>query len=67
MNSSVTLECVSTPNSLLKAQIALIGCGVMAESIIAGLLRKKLVEPTQNLPVIHALRVGMIRSKDYRM
>ncbi len=32
---------------LKETKLAFIGCGVMAESIIAGLLRKKLVEPQQ--------------------
>ncbi len=32
---------------LTDSKLAFIGCGVMAESIIAGLLRMKLVEPTQ--------------------
>ncbi len=34
-------------NNLLKTKLAFIGCGVMAESIIKGLLRKDLVQPTQ--------------------
>lgn len=34
-------------NLLATTNLAFIGCGVMAESIVAGLLRKKLVEPTQ--------------------
>lgn len=34
-------------NLLEKTQLAFIGCGVMAESIIAGLLRKKLVDSKQ--------------------
>ncbi len=34
-------------NPLTRARIAFIGCGVMAEAIIAGLLRKKLVTPEQ--------------------
>src|SRR6185503_20572191 len=34
-------------NPLSNCRLAFIGCGVMAESIIAGLLRKKLVGPEQ--------------------
>ncbi len=34
-------------NNLANTKLAFIGCGVMAESIIAGLLRKKLVQPAQ--------------------
>lgn len=34
-------------NNLSETNLAFIGCGVMAESIIAGLLRKKLVTPAQ--------------------
>src|SRR5262249_8003549 len=34
-------------NPLSNARLAFIGCGVMAEAIIAGLLRKKLVGPEQ--------------------
>lgn len=34
-------------NDLTKAQLAFVGGGVMAESMIAGLLRKKLVKPEQ--------------------
>ena len=34
-------------NPLSNCRLAFIGCGVMAEAIIAGLLRKKLVEPAQ--------------------
>ena len=34
-------------NNLADTKLAFIGCGVMAESIIAGLLRKKLVAATQ--------------------
>jgi pyrroline-5-carboxylate reductase len=37
----------TTENNLKDAQMAFIGCGVMAESMIAGLLRKKLVKPKQ--------------------
>lgn len=36
-----------TPKHLDNIRIAFIGCGVMAESIIAGLLRQKLVSPGQ--------------------
>lgn len=36
-----------SPNVLKKARMAFIGCGVMAEAIIAGLLRKQLVTPEQ--------------------
>ena len=35
------------PNVLAKTRLAFIGCGVMAEAIIAGLLRKQLVAPEQ--------------------
>jgi pyrroline-5-carboxylate reductase len=34
-------------NPLTNARLAFIGCGVMAEAIIAGLLRKQLVKPEQ--------------------
>ena len=34
-------------NNLLNAKLAFIGCGVMAESMVAGLLRKNLVKPEQ--------------------
>ena len=34
-------------NPLAGAQLSFIGCGVMAEAIIAGLLRQKLVTPEQ--------------------
>ena len=34
-------------NNLANTKLAFIGCGVMAESIVAGLLRKKLVQPAQ--------------------
>jgi pyrroline-5-carboxylate reductase len=34
-------------NNLSNTKLAFIGCGVMAESIIAGLLRKNLVQPDQ--------------------
>ena len=34
-------------NALSNSRLAFIGCGVMAEAIIAGLLRKKLVGPEQ--------------------
>jgi pyrroline-5-carboxylate reductase len=33
--------------TLLRTKIAFIGCGVMAESMLAGLLREKLVQPEQ--------------------
>jgi pyrroline-5-carboxylate reductase len=36
-----------TVNPLLTAQLSFIGCGVMAEAIIAGLLRQELVAPAQ--------------------
>jgi pyrroline-5-carboxylate reductase len=36
-----------TENPLAKTRFAFIGCGVMAESIVAGLLRKNLVTPEQ--------------------
>src|SRR5258705_13364214 len=35
------------PNPLDNARLAFIGCGVMAEAIIAGLLRKQLVNADQ--------------------
>jgi pyrroline-5-carboxylate reductase len=35
------------PNNLSNANLSFIGCGVMAESMIAGLLRKNLVAPEQ--------------------
>ncbi|HTG92932.1 MAG TPA: pyrroline-5-carboxylate reductase [Pyrinomonadaceae bacterium] len=41
--SNETLE----PNVLTNTRLAFIGCGVMAEAIIAGLLRKQLVTPQQ--------------------
>jgi pyrroline-5-carboxylate reductase len=34
-------------NPLSNSRLAFIGCGVMAEAVIAGLLRKKLVDPDQ--------------------
>src|SRR6266508_6971156 len=34
-------------NSLQDASLSFIGCGVMAEAIIAGLLRRELVTPAQ--------------------
>jgi pyrroline-5-carboxylate reductase len=34
-------------NNLANTKLAFIGCGVMAESIVAGLLRKNLVQPEQ--------------------
>ena len=37
----------TTENNLKDARLAFIGCGVMAESMIAGLLRKNLVAPEQ--------------------
>lgn len=37
----------STKTSLEKTEIAFIGCGVMAESILAGILRQNLVKPEQ--------------------
>jgi len=37
----------SMENNLANTKLAFIGCGVMAESIVAGLLRKKLVKATQ--------------------
>src|SRR5258705_9185260 len=40
------LDTAST-NPLSRARIAFIGCGVMAEAIVAGLLRKNLVNPGQ--------------------
>ena len=43
LESKKTLD----PNVLAKTRLAFIGCGVMAEAIIAGLLRKQLVAPEQ--------------------
>ena len=43
LESKETLD----PNVLAKTRLAFIGCGVMAEAIIAGLLRKQLVAPEQ--------------------
>ncbi|MGB7925812.1 MAG: pyrroline-5-carboxylate reductase [Pyrinomonadaceae bacterium] len=37
----------SSINALSGAQLSFIGCGVMAEAIIAGLLRQELVDPSQ--------------------
>ncbi len=34
-------------NNLSNTNLSFIGCGVMAESMIAGLLRKKMVAPEQ--------------------
>jgi len=42
----MTTETIDT-NPLSNCRLAFIGCGVMAEAIIAGLLRKKLVDPEQ--------------------
>jgi pyrroline-5-carboxylate reductase len=44
-NSSMTDE--NKPEALSSVRLAFIGCGVMAEAIIAGLLKKQLVKPTQ--------------------
>lgn len=41
------MEIINNDNLLAKTNLAFIGCGVMAESIVAGLLRKKLVEAGQ--------------------
>jgi len=41
------LSFMADTNPLSKCRLAFIGCGVMAEAIIAGLLRKKLVGPEQ--------------------
>jgi pyrroline-5-carboxylate reductase len=38
---------IEAPNPLQEARLAFIGCGVMAEAIIAGLLRKQLVNAEQ--------------------
>ena len=38
---------INNTNALSNCRLAFIGCGVMAEAIIAGLLRRKLVEPAQ--------------------
>src|SRR5438552_17591923 len=38
---------ITNTNPLQDARLAFIGCGVMAEAIIAGLLRQKLVVPEQ--------------------
>jgi pyrroline-5-carboxylate reductase len=40
-------------NPLTNARLAFIGCGVMAEAIIAGLLRRKLVGPDQIAEELH--------------
>ncbi|HYJ46569.1 MAG TPA: pyrroline-5-carboxylate reductase [Pyrinomonadaceae bacterium] len=37
----------SDANPLAKTQLSFVGCGVMAEAILAGLLRRKLVTPEQ--------------------
>jgi pyrroline-5-carboxylate reductase len=49
MNSSQDTEQLSkdVENPLQGTQLSFIGCGVMAEAIIAGLLRQKLVTPEQ--------------------
>ncbi len=44
--SQMITETIET-NPLSNCRLAFIGCGVMAEAIIAGLLRKKLVAPEQ--------------------
>lgn len=41
------MEITNNENLLAQTNLAFIGCGVMAESIVAGLLRKKLVEAAQ--------------------
>ena len=41
------MEIANNDNLLAKTNLSFIGCGVMAESIVAGLLRKKLVEAEQ--------------------
>jgi pyrroline-5-carboxylate reductase len=46
INSKVSIEMDDT-NALSNCRLAFIGCGVMAEAIIAGLLRKQLVSPEQ--------------------
>jgi len=46
MTNSIDSD-VKTKNNLTETNLAFIGCGVMAESMIAGLLRKKLVAPEQ--------------------
>src|SRR5436190_6450412 len=38
---------LKTANPLQETRLAFIGCGVMAEAMIAGLLRKQLVTPEQ--------------------
>ena len=38
---------MSTVNNLQRVQLAFVGCGVMAEAIIAGLLKNQLVKPEQ--------------------
>ena len=40
------------PDTLNSAQLSFIGCGVMAEAIIAGLLKKNLVSLTRLLAAI---------------
>jgi pyrroline-5-carboxylate reductase len=44
--TKMATETIDT-NPLSNCRLAFIGCGVMAEAIIAGLLRKKLVDPEQ--------------------
>lgn len=46
MVTETTTELIRDPSSALQdSRLAFIGCGVMAEAMIAGLLRKKLVSP----------------------
>jgi pyrroline-5-carboxylate reductase len=45
-------------NNLSNTKLAFIGCGVMAESIVAGLLRKKLVGPAQSSRATRAKTAG---------
>jgi pyrroline-5-carboxylate reductase len=47
MTSTWTDDAVVTSNPLEKSRMAFIGCGVMAEAIVAGLFRKELVRPEQ--------------------
>lgn len=47
MTDTQTEQQNEQPNPLKNTRLAFIGCGVMAEAIIAGLLRKQLVAPEQ--------------------
>src|SRR5436853_5476780 len=47
MSISQGTEHSSSANPLKDTELSFIGCGVMAEAILAGLLRQKLVAPEQ--------------------